>query len=122
MRHCGETESIPPLKAFVAYDDLAADHRAVAVLRKRLSHSDEPVELKPVLWRFGLMMADAWRDLAAADTIDSEMIVISTSEADAVPASIDAWVATCLAPAPIPLPYREKGPLAGWHSVKRCRS
>jgi hypothetical protein len=122
MRHCGETEPIPPLKAFVAFDDLAAGHRAVAVLRKRLPHSDEPVELKPVLWRFDLLTAAAWRDLAAADTIDSEMIVISTSEADAVPASIDAWVATCLARLQFRSHIARKGPLADSHSVKRCRS
>lgn len=87
----------PPLKVIIIYNDAAAGHRAMGVLRKLAANSTEHIKVAPVLYRFELLDDPHWREAAASDAAESDMIILSTSAADELPESINEWVKVFLA-------------------------
>ena len=87
----------PSLKVLIVYNDAAVGRRAMGVLLKLAAHSAEPVRVAPTLYRFELLDDPHWRELAAADAADSDMIILSTSVADELPETVNAWAKASLA-------------------------
>ena len=87
----------PPLKVLIVYNDAAAGRRAMGVLLKLAAHSVERVSIAPTLYRFDLLDDPNWRESAATDAAESDMIILSTSAADELPESINEWVKASLA-------------------------
>lgn len=89
--------SEPPLKVIIVYNDAAAGHRAIGVLLRLAACSAEPIRVDPILYRFELLDDPHWREAAATDAVECDMIILSTSAADELPESINEWAKASLA-------------------------
>jgi hypothetical protein len=87
----------PPLKVIIVYNNVAAGHRAMGVLLKLAANATERLKVAPILYRFELLDDPHWREVAASDAADCDMIILSTSVADELPESINAWAKESLA-------------------------
>ena len=85
-----------PLRVVIAYDDVPAGRRALAMLDRVLQHDHAAVHLFPSLWRFDLLKDPEWRDDAVADAITANLLILSTSGQETIAEGIDGWVSTFL--------------------------
>jgi len=62
-------------------------------------HSQDALdfEIRTLPWRFDLLQDADWRDLASADALKSDLLIISTFSSANLPAAVWKWLAECLA-------------------------
>ncbi len=54
------------------------------------------VEMRPQLWRFDLLENAAGFDLALAEGTSADMLIVSTSSTEGLPAQVKGWLTLCL--------------------------
>ncbi|HTQ30856.1 MAG TPA: hypothetical protein VMI53_06565 [Opitutaceae bacterium] len=81
-----------PLKTVVAYEDAAAGHRAVGLLKELLQVLSDDTELQPVLWRFDLLSDPHWYKMAVIDAAHADMMILSTSGSSRLPDAVSRWL------------------------------
>ena len=78
-----------PMKVVVAYEDLLAGRRAVGLINKYLG---DGVDLEPVLWRFDLLDHAHWYKMAVKDSVDADLLILSTSGSSDLPGAVNNWL------------------------------
>ena len=84
------------LKAAVVHDDSAAGQRALNVFNRLERQPFGNMRVHPVLWRFDRLAQMLNRCRAADDLADADVIVLSLTECESVPAWIETWFDSCL--------------------------
>jgi len=98
LRDVNAPEDFHPFRVVVIYDNLSAGQRAMITLTSLVDQfRGGRVELRPQLWRFDLLESTAWFDLALADGICADMLIVSTSRTEGLPAKVSGWLTLCLA-------------------------
>ena len=85
------------LRVAVVYDDSAASRRALGVLDRLERDSAGAIQVHPVLWRFDRLALVLDRCRAADDLADADVIVLSLTDSESMPAPIEKWFDYCLA-------------------------
>jgi hypothetical protein len=83
------------LNVAVIYENLAAGHRALALLTTLNQHLHTEVSLKPSLWRFDLLEHPGFRAQASLAADRAELIFISADRCAQLPAPVSTWVEEC---------------------------
>jgi hypothetical protein len=84
------------LNVVVAYEDLPAGKRAMRVLDRPAHEFEAAIQFRPKLWRFDFLEDLNWRNLTTADVLNADMLVISQSSEDELPAWFQSWACACL--------------------------
>ncbi|HVU34586.1 MAG TPA: hypothetical protein VHE61_14220 [Opitutaceae bacterium] len=79
------------LKVAVVYDDSGAGHRALTVLDRVESESARQIRVYPVLWRFDRLDGALNRFRAADDLKDADVVVLSLTDSESMPAPVEIW-------------------------------
>lgn len=85
------------LSALIAYDTLAAEQNAFHVLSNIVADHQHEFDFQARPWRFDLLADPDWRNLAAVEAIDVDLLIISTATAPVLPQSIRTWLTACTA-------------------------
>jgi hypothetical protein len=80
----------------VIYDDVPAGNHAIGVLAKLFREPEDRADLRPELWRFDFLDHPDWFALALVGAINADIVVISTSSAHGLNASLENWITLCL--------------------------
>ena len=84
------------LNVVIAYDDVPAGQHAMHILADVAANFGDTLELRPQLWRFQFLEDPDWRTLAAKDVLNANMLTISTSSENELPATVRSWFSSCL--------------------------
>ncbi len=84
------------LNVVIIYDDFAAGERAVRTLMRLKTESAPSTLLMPVPWSFDFLSELPWRSKAIRDVDTADLIILSISQPDEMPAAINHWISTCL--------------------------
>jgi hypothetical protein len=84
------------LNVVIAYDDVPAGQHAMHILADVAANFGDTLELRPQLWRFQFLEDLDWRTLAAKDVLNANMLIISTSSENELPATVRSWFSSCL--------------------------
>jgi hypothetical protein len=93
----GSAERDGPCQIVIAYDTVAAGQRAMELVSSLHSQDEMDFEMRPLPWRFDLLEDAAWRDLARADVVESDLLFISTFSKSNLPPAVWKWIGECLA-------------------------
>ena len=80
-----------PLRVVIAYNDLAAGKRAMRVLADLGKRLGDDIEFQPLPWSFDLLADMDWREVAAHDACNADILIISTSSASPLPPAVGQW-------------------------------
>lgn len=80
-----------PLRVVIAYGDHVAGKRAIRVMTDLAKGRGDAVELHPIAWSFNLLADLAWSEVAAADAVSADILIIATSSPDPLPAAVGRW-------------------------------
>jgi len=86
----------PSLNVVIIYDDFAAGARAVRHLASLKLGPNSPPTLWPIPWSFNLLNELPWRSRAIRDVDTADVLLLSLSRPNDMPAAIDRWITTCL--------------------------
>jgi len=89
-------EKNPDTNVLVAYEDFAAGTRAMAMLKRVDSQSDQPGQLVHMMWRFDVLSDESFFELAVSEALAADIIVIATREGKSLPQRIRLWIARWL--------------------------
>ena len=92
----GSSETNQPLRVVIAYNDLAAGRRAMRLLSNVGKELGGEVEFQPIPRSFDLLEDMDWRDVAASDAVNADILIIATSDADPLPPAIGRWTDTAI--------------------------
>jgi hypothetical protein len=92
-----EPESERDFSVVIAYENLAAGHRAMRLFADLVEEHRGHLTFRPRPWRFDLLADPEWRQFAAADARRADLLIISTGNDSDLPASVRSWVRLCLA-------------------------
>ena len=84
------------LNVVVTYEDLPAGKQAMRVLDGAAHEFEAAIQFRPKLWRFDFLEDPNWRNLATADVLNADMLVISQSSENDLPAWFRRWTCACL--------------------------
>jgi len=84
------------LKVAIVNDDACAGQRAMAALERLERGLPAKIWRCPILWRFELLANVAWRCRATDDVAGADVLIVSLSQQDEVPATIARWMEVCL--------------------------
>jgi hypothetical protein len=84
------------LNVVIAYDDVPAGQHAMHILADVAANFGDKLELRPQLWQFQFLEDPDWRTLAAKDVLNANMLIISTSSENELPAAVRSWFSSCL--------------------------
>jgi hypothetical protein len=91
-----DAEACATLNVVIAYDDVPASQHAMHILADVAANFGDKLELRPQLWRFQFLEDPDWRTLAAKDVLNANMLIISTSSENELPAAVRSWFSSCL--------------------------
>jgi hypothetical protein len=86
-----------PYTAFLVYGDVPAARHAMMQLKATLQSRTPARELQPMLWRCDQLDEPRWRDVALADAIRADVIVLALSENAPLDAHAEAWLTSLAA-------------------------
>ncbi len=113
------------LKVMVAYANYAAGQRASALLQRVARQCVETAALNATLWKFDLFQVDALLELAVADAVSADIIIISGRDGAALPDALRFWLERWLAarePQPQALVAALEQPEGGAHGKRPIQS
>ncbi len=90
----GSSETNQPLRVVIAYNDLTAGRRAMRLLSNVGKELGGEIEFQPIPWSFDLLEDMDWRDVAASDAVNADILIIATSDADPLPPAVGRWTDT----------------------------
>ena len=85
------------LQVVIAYDDIAAGGRAMRVLADLGEGLGDAIEFQPIPWSFDLLADVDWREMAATDAVNADILIIGTSSTNPLPLAVQRWVETAIA-------------------------
>jgi hypothetical protein len=91
-----ERERGRPCQIVIAYDTVAAGRRAMRLVSSLRSNEELDCEIRPLPWRFDLPEDPDWRDLATADAVKADVLMISSFLQSNLPPAVWKWIAECL--------------------------
>jgi hypothetical protein len=91
------TDTKSALRVVIAYSDFAAGKRAMRVLADLGKGLGDDIEFHPLPWSFDLLADIDWREVAARDAINADILIIATSSASTLPPAVERWVKTTIA-------------------------
>jgi len=80
-----------PLRVVIAYDDLAAGKRAMRVMTDLAKSLGDNLKFEPLPWSFDLLTDVDWREVAASDAVNADILIIAMSSAHPLPTSVGRW-------------------------------
>lgn len=86
-----------PLRVVIAYDDLAAGKRAMRVMADLGQGLGDDLDFHPLPWSFDLLGDVDWREVAASDAVNADILIIAMNSAGTLPPAVERWVATTIA-------------------------
>jgi hypothetical protein len=97
-----ETSALGPdpraeIKIILLYDDVAAGRRAMTAAVKLAAGLEFESEPRHSVWRFDLLEDETWHAAATREAVDAEIIIVSTSQPNALPDTVNQWIEDCLA-------------------------
>ena len=92
----GSSEMNLPLRVVIAYNDLAAGRRAMRLLSNLGKELGGDIEFQPLPWSFDLLGDVDWRAVAASDAVNTDLLIIATSDTDPLPPAIGRWTDTAI--------------------------
>jgi len=84
-----------PQNVVIVYDDFAAGERAVRTLTRIRAEAGPTAQFSPVPWGFDFLAELPWRSKAIRDVDAADLIILSISQPDEIPAAINHWISTC---------------------------
>lgn len=88
----GAVESEPNhIRAVITYNEVAERKRAMHLLSDLTKGLSEYIEFQPLPWSFYLLADEDWRDMAAKDALQADMLIIATSGLRAVSPAMLPW-------------------------------
>jgi hypothetical protein len=79
------------LRVVIAYDEIGAGRRAMDVLADVAKRLGNDIEFQPLPWSFDLLADLDWREVAASEAINADILIISTSSANPLPPAVGRW-------------------------------
>ncbi len=79
------------LRVVIAYNDLASGKRAMRVMTDLGKGLGDEMEFQPLPWSFHLLADMDWRELAAHDAVNADILIIATSSASPLPPAVWRW-------------------------------
>ena len=80
----------------IAYDDLPAARRGIRVIADMACRGADDTMWRPLPWRFDFLEHPVCRELALADAINADLILISTESRKELPPAVETWIKTSL--------------------------
>ena len=80
-----------PLRVVIAYNDTGAGQRAMRMLAALGPQLGDDIEFQPIPWSFDLLSDVDWREVAARDAVHADILILATSDADALPPDVGQW-------------------------------
>jgi|ERR1051325_949428 hypothetical protein len=91
-----QLEGKPVWKILIAYDTVAAGQRAMQLFSWLGRIHGEELDFRPQLWSFDLLADPNWRELAGADLMQADMILVAALGQSDLPAHMRTWLSACL--------------------------
>jgi hypothetical protein len=85
------TDTEQALRVVIAYNDLAAGKRAMRVMADIGKGLGDEIEFQPLPWSFDLLADLDWRDVAAHEAVNADILIIATSSASPLPPAVGRW-------------------------------
>ena len=85
------TDTESALRVVIAYNDVAAGKRAMRVLADLGKGLGDDIEFQPFPWSFDLLADMDWREAAARDACNADILIIATSSASPLPPAVERW-------------------------------
>ena len=92
----GPAVAASSLKVVIVYDDFAAGDRAMRVLMQLKNQLRPGFAFSPTPWSFDFLAELPWRTQALCDVNSADLVVISISQPEDIPAAINHWIKSCL--------------------------
>lgn len=86
-----------PFDVFIAYADLPAARRAIAVINDVLRATGRRFAFQPMLWRFDQLAAEKWREGALADAAATSLVIFASTESGELSPALESWANALLA-------------------------
>ncbi len=86
------TDTKQELRVVIAYDDLDAGQRAMRVLANLGKGLGDATEFQPLPWPFELLADADWRDAAASEAVNADILIVAASGANPLPPAVGRWV------------------------------
>jgi hypothetical protein len=97
MQDATDPDDSDVFNVVVAYDNLRAGQRAMRTLTSLVDHfRGTRLEMRPQLWRFDLLDEPQWFSAALHDAIRADMLIVSTTSTNNLPATVNGWLNQCL--------------------------
>ncbi len=91
----GGLRCIRELNAFCAYDNLSGGQRAMQLVCELERESPEEIQIQPLLWRFDLLADPEWQQLAVADVMRADLLIVSAASCE-LPTAVRRWLTASL--------------------------
>lgn len=85
------------IKIILLYDDVGAGRRAMTAAVKLAAGLEFESEPRYSVWRFDLLEDDTLHAAATQEAVEAEIIIVSTSQPNALPDAVNQWIEACLA-------------------------
>ncbi|HVS52480.1 MAG TPA: hypothetical protein VHD62_09005 [Opitutaceae bacterium] len=76
---------------FIAYADLPAARRAIAVINEVLRATRRRFAFRPMLWRFDQLAAEKWRACALTDAAATPLVIFASTGAGELSPALESW-------------------------------
>ncbi|MBI3418405.1 MAG: hypothetical protein HY043_24205 [Verrucomicrobia bacterium] len=86
----------PALRVFIAYNDIAAGKHAMQVVTDLGKSSGDDFEFEPLPWSFEELGDVYWREVAARDAAEADILIIATSGLRPLPPAVEQWAETVI--------------------------
>ena len=85
-----------PFNVVVLYETAAAARRAIGMVSRLVTLSDNEFTVKPILWRFDLLEYPRLAQAAARDVLGADLLVLATNQTKSLPADAQRWLDGCV--------------------------
>ena len=85
-----------PLRVVIAYSDTAAGKRAMHMLADLALRLGDEIKFHPIPWSFDLLTTVDWREVAASDAVNADILIIATSHANRLPSDVEEWAESAI--------------------------
>ena len=85
-----------PFRVVIAYNDVDAGKRAMRVLSHLSESFGDEIAFHPLPWSFDLLMDVNWREVAASDAVDADILIVATDSPGALPPAVGRWAESAI--------------------------
>ena len=92
-----EKQASRPFNVLILYDQVAAGQRAMHLFSRLGREHELQIAFQPFPWRVDFVTDPKLVELAAADALKADLIIISTTTRSDLPSAVQDWLLACLA-------------------------